>query len=206
MSWLRRNLLALVAICLALPAGAHAAGTVAKKTVAKNTVVSKSIRNGAVKARDLSSDAVSSPKVADNSLTGADIDESTLTLGPQTDLVVRRLSPGSPLSTVAAHNGLTIKVGCTGTGDTIILRSQEDGVGIYENGLITHSYQQPLTDVAIYELDNDYDSFAYRYRRAADGAGVWVDVGSFNWDSGAPPVPLNNDDCLFWIRMTYTQL
>jgi len=58
---IRRNLLGIVAIFVAL------GGTAVAATVAKNTVTSKSIKNGQIKG----------PDVKDESLTGVDIDEST---------------------------------------------------------------------------------------------------------------------------------
>ena len=72
-SYLRDNVLGLVAIFLALSAGAYAV-----QKAPKNSVVSKSIRDGQVKAPDLAADSVDSTKVVDNSLTGADIEESSL--------------------------------------------------------------------------------------------------------------------------------
>src|SRR5439155_135616 len=42
------------------------------------SVVSKSIKNGQVKKRDVAKNAVNGAKVADNSLAGNDINESTL--------------------------------------------------------------------------------------------------------------------------------
>jgi hypothetical protein len=101
--YLRKNVLGLVAIFIALNAGAYAA-TVAPP----NSVVSTSIKDGQVKTPDLGAAAVTAPKlanravasaklkalsvthpklgvnavgpanVADNSLTGSDINESTL--------------------------------------------------------------------------------------------------------------------------------
>ena len=62
------NVLASVAIFAALGGGAFAA-----TKAGKNTVVSKSIKNGQVKSQD----------VKDNSLTGTDINESTLNLPSQ---------------------------------------------------------------------------------------------------------------------------
>jgi hypothetical protein len=63
MEAIRRNLLGIIAIFIAL------GGTAVATTVAKNSVTSKSIKTGAVK----------SPDVADDGLTGVDIDEGTLT-------------------------------------------------------------------------------------------------------------------------------
>lgn len=68
---LRGNIVGYVAVFLAL-AGSAAA------LPGRNTVDSGDIVNGEVKRPDLAADAVSSAKVAGDSLTGADIDETTL--------------------------------------------------------------------------------------------------------------------------------
>jgi hypothetical protein len=73
-NYLRSNVLGLVAIFLSLTAGAYAVAT-----APKNSVVSSSIKNGQVKTRDLADSAVSAAKVKPNALTGAQINESTLT-------------------------------------------------------------------------------------------------------------------------------
>jgi hypothetical protein len=73
-SYLRQNALGLVAVFIALSAGAYAATDKA----ARNSVVSKSIKNGQVKKKDLGRNSVNAAKVADDSLTGGDIDESSL--------------------------------------------------------------------------------------------------------------------------------
>lgn len=65
--------LAFVALFAAIVGGAYAA-----KKAAKNSVISKSIKTGAVKNSDIGTGAVNSLKVADESLTGADINETTV--------------------------------------------------------------------------------------------------------------------------------
>ena len=62
--YLRNNVLGLVALFIALGAGAYAAG------LPKNSVKSKQIKAGAVKTDELADNAVTSPKVADGSLLG----------------------------------------------------------------------------------------------------------------------------------------
>ena len=81
--WVRRNVLGLVAIFIAISGSA-----LAVETAKKNSVTSKSIKNGEVRSADVrdagiesgdvASNAVDGTKVADNSLRGADIDESSL--------------------------------------------------------------------------------------------------------------------------------
>ncbi|MEA2347968.1 MAG: hypothetical protein QOG62_1755 [Thermoleophilaceae bacterium] len=68
------NVMATIAVFGVLGGGAYAA------TAAKNTVTSKSIKNGQVKLGDLATDSVDSAKVLDDSLTGTDVNESSLAL------------------------------------------------------------------------------------------------------------------------------
>jgi hypothetical protein len=68
------NVVATLALFVALGGGAYAVAT-----APKNSVISKSIKNGQVKEADLATSAVTSPKVQDNSLTGADIQDDSLT-------------------------------------------------------------------------------------------------------------------------------
>jgi hypothetical protein len=71
--YIRSNVLGFIAIFLALCGVGVAAG------LRKDSVKSKHIKDGQVQNVDLGADAVDSAKVANNSLTGADIDESSLT-------------------------------------------------------------------------------------------------------------------------------
>jgi hypothetical protein len=72
---IRSNVIGYLALFIALTmAPAWAAG------LKPNSVRSKHIVNGQVKTKDLAANAVKSPKVAPDSLTGADINESTLQL------------------------------------------------------------------------------------------------------------------------------
>jgi hypothetical protein len=66
------NVLGLVALFIALGAGAYAAG------LAPNSVKSKHIVNGQVKTQDIGEDAIKSTLVPNEELIGADIDEATL--------------------------------------------------------------------------------------------------------------------------------
>ena len=74
--YLRRNLLGLVAIFIAL------SGTAAALP-GKNKVDSGDIKAGNVKLSDIGPNAVDGSKVADNSLKGADVDEATLDIPQQ---------------------------------------------------------------------------------------------------------------------------
>jgi hypothetical protein len=75
--YLRNNVLGLTALFIALGAGAYAAG------LPKNSVKAKQIKAGAVKNAELADDAVTSQKVEDGSLLGADFAAGQLPAGPQ---------------------------------------------------------------------------------------------------------------------------
>ncbi len=77
MSYLRNNVLGLVAIFIALSGSAYAVGA------ARNSVGSKQIKAGAVKNADLGSDAVTSPKVKDGTLLNADFAAGQIPAGPR---------------------------------------------------------------------------------------------------------------------------
>ena len=97
--YLRRNVLGLVAIFIALGGVGWAA-----TTAPKNSVVSKSIKDGQVKTRDLAKNAIQAPNVADGSLTGADlatdsvsgtqVDESTLDTVPDAQMAYHANTAG----------------------------------------------------------------------------------------------------------------
>ncbi len=90
---LRDNALGLIAITIALSAGAYAVDK-----APKNSVASSSIRTGAVKGID----------VKDDSLTGEDINESTLALPSDAGGTVRSVTAGSGLSGGTITNAGTI--------------------------------------------------------------------------------------------------
>ena len=70
------NVMATLAVFIALGAGAYAAG------LPKNSVKSKQIKTGAVKTAELAGNAVTSPKVANGSLLGQDFAAGQLPIGP----------------------------------------------------------------------------------------------------------------------------
>ncbi len=67
------NVVAVVALVIALGTGAYAAG------LAKNSVKSKQIKDGSIASKELKPDAVTGAKVAEGSLTGADFADDSLT-------------------------------------------------------------------------------------------------------------------------------
>jgi hypothetical protein len=72
-SHIRSNVVGYVALFFAFTGGAYAV-TIAPK----NSVVSRSIKNRQVKKADLAANAVNGSKVADDTLTGADVNEASL--------------------------------------------------------------------------------------------------------------------------------
>jgi len=83
--------LALIALLVAMSGTA-----VAVTALAPNSVKSKHIVNGHVKVQDLAADSVRGPKVLDDSLTGADVNESTLQ-GVMASSVRTVVSQGAPV-------------------------------------------------------------------------------------------------------------
>jgi hypothetical protein len=84
---LAANVVAYLALFLALGGGAYAA-----VTAGKNTVKSKSIKDGQVKTKDLGKDAVVSAKVKDGSLLGMDFAAGQLPPGVTGYQIVQRES------------------------------------------------------------------------------------------------------------------
>jgi hypothetical protein len=97
--YLRNNVIGLVALFVALSAGAYAAA------LPRNSVKSKQIKAGAVKESDLAANSVTGEKVVDDSLTGADVNEASLQL-PAVQGPVGPQGPAGP-STGAAGGDLT---------------------------------------------------------------------------------------------------
>jgi hypothetical protein len=100
---LRRHAIGYLALfCFAL-------GGTAIALPGKNKVDSGDIKNGQVKRKDLAANAVNSSKVADESLKGSDIDESSLDLPTHERrllLMPGDLQAGAGAPTFSAHGGL----------------------------------------------------------------------------------------------------
>jgi hypothetical protein len=135
-SYLRSNILGLVAIFIALGGSAFAVG------LAKNSVKSKQIKDGAVNTSDLADNAVTSPKVADGSLLGRDFAAGQLPVS----------APGS--------TGATGPQGLAGSPDTpqqvLDKIEQVDGAG---SGLEADIGANTLTGTQVNEATLDSSSF-----------------------------------------------
>ncbi len=86
------NVMATVAVFIAIGGGAYAAG------LAKNSVGSKQIKNGQVKVEDLGENSVSGSKVKDGSLLPADFNSPDSLKGPKGD----QGDPGEPATKLFA--------------------------------------------------------------------------------------------------------
>jgi hypothetical protein len=126
-TYLRNNVLGLIAIFIALGAGAYASG------LAKNSVKSKQIKAGAVKNTELADDAVTAPKVADGSLRSEDFAPGQLPAGPQgtqgpqgpagsaapadgPTVMMGRIQSSGSSCLIGAPTGLSVSAPCDGTG------------------------------------------------------------------------------------------
>ena len=106
--YLRNNVLGLIAIFIALAAGAYAAG------LPKNSVKSKQIKAGAVRTEELADNAVTSPKIAPGSVSAYDVDEASLA-GPVLQARVRSdCAPGSSIGSISAGGAVICENDDTG--------------------------------------------------------------------------------------------
>jgi hypothetical protein len=94
-------------------------------TVAKNSVVSRSIKDGQVKTVDLKTGGVTSLKVADDTLTGSDIDESSLGTVPDASSL-GGLPASSYLRGSAYKKESALQVGTDKGDGTFVIASQCD--------------------------------------------------------------------------------
>lgn len=89
------TLVAYLALTVALgTGGAYAAAQIGARDIKPDAVHSRHIKDGNVRTPDLHFGAVKSAKVADDTLTGADVDESTLGIVPDAAALAGR-DPGS---------------------------------------------------------------------------------------------------------------
>jgi len=141
----RGNAVAYVALFFALAGGAYASGALAPA----NSVNSQAIINGQVKRADLANGAVSASKVAPNSLTGAQINESSLgtvpSAGNATHLAGAPASDyakavtingdllGSTPTKVVSVRGLTLSASCNaGSMSSITVTAVSNSGGRFE--------------------------------------------------------------------------
>lgn len=120
----------MLALFVALSGVAWAAATIGAGDIKTNAVRSKHIKNGEVKRGDIKAGAVNSAKVKDDSLTGADINESALGTVPNASKVngVRVLSVkhrSGDVADVSFFNpgGLQLRVSCTAGDEEVRART-----------------------------------------------------------------------------------
>ncbi len=162
------NVMATVAVFLAIGGGAYAASQLPKNSVTSKQIVNKSVKGKdlaakAVKAAKIKSDAVNGSKVKDDSLTGADIDESTLegvanaerVGGIQVKQMSYKAAPGTGPEQLFSLGGLTVSASCPSAAtDHVLLTASTDT----DNSIISlPKYVNPTGEVGT--LD-DFDSGA----------------------------------------------
>ncbi|SDD00065.1 hypothetical protein [Nocardioides lianchengensis] len=118
------NVASTLALVLVLGGGGTA---VAAGALAKNSVGSKQIRAGAVKNPDLARNAVTATKVKNDSLTGADVQESTLAEVPSAAFATTAGRAGNVHGAVVRSNGVLV------TGQSLnAVSSARTGTGLYQ--------------------------------------------------------------------------
>lgn len=135
---LRNNVVGYVALFLALTAGAYAAG------LPKNSVKSKQIKNGQVRAADIGPGAVDGSKVADDTLTGADVLEASLDRAVVQTRVSGGCDAGSSIRSIAADGSVACET--PDLPDPILDNSespdaQQTSASLYVDGTIRTSGQ-----------------------------------------------------------------
>ena len=161
------NVMATVAVFLALGGGAYAA-----IKLPKDSVTSKQIKNKSVKGKDLAgksvksakikSSAVNGSKVKDDSLTGADIDESTLAGvnaarvgGVQVKEINYSAGPSTGPVELFSLAGLTVTAACpSAASDYVTLAASTDT----DNSII--SLPNQLNPAGTVGTLNDFDASA----------------------------------------------
>lgn len=133
------NVMATVAVFLAIGGGAYAAAKLPKNSVTSKQIVNKSVKGKdlagkSVKAAKIKSNAVNGSKVEDDSLTGADIDESTLegvnaerVGGVQVKQMSYKAGPSTGPQQLFSLGGLTVSASCPSAGtDYVLLTATTD--------------------------------------------------------------------------------
>ncbi len=198
-------LVALLALFVALGAGAYAA-----TKAPKNSVTSKSIKNGQVKSQDLKDGGATGTDIADGSLTGDDvangsltgadvtdgslagadvandsltgseIDETSLDIPAEVLPISARLSAGTSAELVDV-NGLGLRFECGATGGINMFRRQELGFFATEarsfGNFPNVQGEEATTGTIVLSMPTSsvLDEEA-TYRRSSDGATVTSDI------------------------------
>ena len=98
-SHVRSNLVAYLALFVALSGSAYATGKVGTRDIKKGAVKSKQITDGQIGSKDIKNNkCVKSADVKDGSLTGTDIDETSLETVPRAVEAETALKAGEALS------------------------------------------------------------------------------------------------------------
>lgn len=195
-------LVALLALFVALGAGAYAASK-----APKNSVTSKSIKNGQVSSKDLKDGSVSGTDVADGSLNGADvaddsltgadiandsltgseINEASLDVPGEVLPISARLTAGTRAELVNV-NGLELTFECGAAGGVIVWRRQDLGFFGTEGrsfGNLPNVRSEEATGETL-ELVTPTSSVIdeeVTYRRSSDGATVTSDFTILTTDA-----------------------
>jgi hypothetical protein len=139
--YLRNNVIGLVAIFIALAAGAYAAG------LPTDSVRSKQIKAGAVKNADLAENAVTSPKVANGSLLSEDFAAGQLLRGPEGPQGVQG---ERGLQGLSGNNGAQGQPGPT----FVSVASAQDPVAVPDAFVLIQNFTTPTSGKLLAVLTN----------------------------------------------------
>jgi hypothetical protein len=159
------NVMATVAVFVALGGGAYAAFH-----LARNSVASRNIQNGQVKSADVRDEGIAGRDIAEDTLTHNDIAETSLSATPSQPMLFKG-EPGDGPSVVLDLPALVVNVDCTAGGMNVIATTDS-------NGAVINSAFSTAGDASAHEMrDADFgvgDNFDVTGTSDDDTAGVLV--------------------------------
>jgi hypothetical protein len=185
---LRANVIAYVALFVALGGTSYAA-----VSLPKNSVGTKQLKTGAVHRSDIASNAVSGSKVAANTLKGADIDEASLGKVPSATSADSSTSAASATNATNATNAAdAAKLGglapsafqrgvrwalINNAGTAIV--AQSGGITIFSHpfpGETFVDFGSPTAGHPVWAMNSDLDNLATQGAATAGPCGVAADA------------------------------
>jgi hypothetical protein len=174
------NVVATLALVLALGGGAYAA-----IRLPRNSVRSRNIVNGQVQSADVKDNGLTGQDVKDDSLTGKDINESTLSLpkGSDTQKLIYLHDSSSALSTIATIGPWELKAECDISGSALLALDESGPATTLANqGLISSDD----TSIVPYTHTDDFPAGTYTIISPSAASGHFKrSTGTFFLRSGS---------------------